>query len=186
MRGINIKYHAEPLRKFRDVALKGQTSIAGSLSNLTWLWPRKIGGWGLPEIMSRNFQEVWSRGQSGWKRPSPRYLAQKAKRGLSPLTMVRTRRLYDSLTAPGGSADSIQFGDARNYYYGVNAEAFRQHGHSYPEIHQFRGDSTGTVRPFMWFTQPTVDRVNSWIGQNIRARLREIHGALRMRGARVT
>jgi len=102
------------------------------------------------------------------------------------LTMLRTHRLYRALRAPGGTADSVNFGTARNYFYGVNAEAFRgAGGWSYPEIHQFRGDSTGTTRPFMRMTPQAVENVHAWVGQCMRDRLKEISGALRMRGVRV-
>lgn len=185
---VRVLYDPEVLRAWSKLAIQGEWGIAGSVENLTWLWPRTVKGWTLRGLLERNFQLIWQTGQKAWKRPSPAYTARKVARGLSPLTLVRTGRMYRSVAAPGGSGDTIAFGDARNYIYGLNAESFRSEsgGWSYPEIHNHLGDSRGTVRRFMYVNPTTAAAVKAWMGNGFRERLMEINGHMRNRPQRPT
>ena len=166
---VQFVYDAELLQRFRDVLVRTRSGIVPQLQNLTWLWKSTVQGRRITDLLSDNFQLVWQEGQAQWARPTDAYLMQKTKRGYSPLTLVRTGRLYDALTNPGGTPDTISFGDAQNYYYGINAEAFRDAGGwSYPEIHNHLGDRRGNVRPFMHFHPVVREKVNQWLWLGIK------------------
>jgi hypothetical protein len=177
---IRFVFDPEPIEQFKRQALIGPQAIAPSTQNLTWLWGRNVNGETIPSIMQRNFQEVWAVGQSTWQRPTLAYLMSKAQLGYSPLTMVRTRRLYDSIAKPAGTGDTVSYGDAKNYYYGLNTAGFAHHdGASYPEIHNHIGDRRGVTRPFMYIMPQTARRLNQFFGMGFRQRLDEIHSRLR-------
>lgn len=180
---ITFVFDPEPLEQFKREALTGGFSITGSLQNLTWLWPMNNGGDTVNSILQRNFQRIWSEGQGVWQRPTDAYLAHKRKMGFSPLTMVKRRRLYDSLSAPGGTADTVSYGDAKNFYYGLNVENFdRRGGWSYPEMHDFVGDRRGVTRPFFYLRQDARNSLNTWFGLGMRDRMKQIQ--MRLRTAR--
>lgn len=173
---MSYAFNRKALERAGRIADRGNMSMAAELKNLVWAWKEKVRGTGIMDILSENEQLIWERGQGSWKPASVAHQARKAKRGDNPLTMVQSQRLYDAATLPR-SPDNIAYGDARNFYYGVNAENFRGFGGwSYPEIHQFRGDSTGTTRPFMYITEEARAALNSWFGRVMRFRLFQLYG----------
>lgn len=180
---VTMTYNPKTIARFRRVLSEGPMSMSGHVNNLAWLWKERVRGKTVADVLARNEQLVWSNGQNFWLPGSERHLAYKAKRGYSPLTLVMTHRLYNAATMPG-AVDNIAYGDARNFFYGINTENFREPGGwSYPEIHQWRGDARGVTRPFMLITDWGRRALDSWFGRAMRNKLSQLYGS-RYRGRR--
>ena len=158
---VSFAYDPTVLAKIRRV----NANLRSRFSNLVWLWNTKISGVGVREILEENERAIFEQGQAEWPPIAVKYRAYKIKLGYDPRILVRTGRMMRAATE-AGSADNIAYGDARNYYYGVNAEAFRGHGGwSYPEIHQ-RG--TGIARrSFVFLRDQAIGKLKALFGQAI-------------------
>jgi phage gpG-like protein len=157
--------------------------MAAKFNNLTWMWNQRQNGRTVAEILAENERTIFAEGQGIWQGLTPKYAAWKAKRGYDPRILVKTGRMMTAATVPG-SQDNISFGDARNYYYGVNAENFRDFGGwSYPEIHQIHGQG-GKRRRFVHLLASTRQELNFFFGNAVQDEMQAQANRSRLRSFR--
>lgn len=179
---FRMTYNPTVLRQFKQL----NRDYGERVQNLTWLWRQRSKGAGIETILSDNARAImFGRGQRQWPKATPKHIERKAKVGQSTATLHMTERLTQAFTIPG-SADNISFGDAQNFYYGVNAENFRGFGGwSYPEIHNSIGDRRGVVRKFVYFLPATVRRLRVWFRSSFENEMRAMALRTQQRGLKV-
>lgn len=144
------------------------------LTNLTWAWEERAQGTDIRKICEENEVAIFEAGQSQWVPYSEAHRKYKKKHGYDMRILVMTNNMRLAATN-SQSPENISFGTAENFYYGVNAEAFRDFGGwSYPEIHQFIGDRRGVVRRFLFWTVQGREKALAWFGEVVRKKEREV------------
>jgi hypothetical protein len=158
-------------------------NLAADFQNLMWVWNYPHQGVTIPSLLATNERLIFDMNQALWIPASEKHVMFKARHGYDTRTLRMTNRMYRAATIPG-SADNVSFGDANNYYYGVNAENFRDSsGVSYPETHNTYGHH-GVVRRFVYLLQEIEFKIRALFGAAVRDRMQMRAGQTKLRGIR--